>query len=71
MEEILTKYALQYGGFGILLLYLYLENKRLQTKIGKLEETILSLSTAHESRVDAYVQKSMEFLEALHKKGEG
>lgn len=70
MDEILLKYALQFGGFGILLIYLYLEGKRKDAKITQLEEAIVNRETAYNTRIDAYIEKSMHVLELLYSKKE-
>jgi len=70
MEEIILKYAVQFGGFGVLLVYLYLEGKRKDAKIAQLEEAIVSRETANNARIDAYMEKSMKVLELLHNKRE-
>lgn len=70
MEDIITKYLLQFGGFGILALYLYLENKRKDAKITKLEELLEKKENAHNTRIDAYIEKSLEVFEALQRRRE-
>lgn len=70
MEEIVFKYAVQFGGFGVLLVYLYLESKRKDAKIAQLEEAIVSRENAHNARIDAYMEKSMKVLELLYNKRE-
>lgn len=70
MEEILTKYVLQFGGFGILALYLYLENKRKDAKLAKMEELLEKKETSHNARIDAYIEKSLEVFESLQRRKE-
>lgn len=70
MEEVILKYAMQFGGFGVLLVYLYLEGKRKDAKIAKLEDSIVSRENAHNVRIDAYIEKSMRVLELLYDKKE-
>lgn len=66
MEDIITKYLLQFGGFGILTLYLFLENKRKDAKITKLEELLEKKENAYNTRIDAYIEKSLEVFEAFN-----
>lgn len=63
MEEILSNYIVQFGGLGILLLYLYLEGKRKDAKIDALEKSLYERDSAHALRIDAYVEKTMQIFE--------